>query len=390
MLFLAFLISPSLSSGQVLTQSHIPANTLETAKKIDNIAFLKRNSRNIIFKNLGLAPRTRAFEMKDYWIWDSSVVQSEDGKFHIFASRFPKKLPFHPGWMVASEVVHAVSNHASGPFTFSDVSLPARGSQYWDGRSTHNPQIRYYNRKYYLFYMGSTHPFEEPTFDKLTLNSKWCIVGRSNKRIGLAVSESPYGPWKRLDTPILTTQPNTFYNFLISNPAPVIQEDGSVMLMFKGREYSNDSTHSGMQLGMAYAPNPEGPYSVINNHQPIFKLDDKGEVEDPFLWKDENGFHAVFKDHSGKITGERGGGVLAHSKDGIQWNLDADPKAYSLTIEWEDKNVEKQGQVERPFILFDKKRQPSHIYFATMDGIGEFHNATDSWTMVIPFNKEKK
>ena len=76
----------------------------------------------------------------------------------MFVSRFPKKLPFHPGWMVASEIVHAVSDIPQGPYRFSDIALPARGAQYWDGRSTHNPRILKQNGKYYLIYMGSTQP----------------------------------------------------------------------------------------------------------------------------------------------------------------------------------------------------------------------------------------
>ena len=42
--------------------------------------------------------------------------------------------------------------------------------------------------------MGATHPFCEPTYDDLTLRSPWCIAGRVNKRIGLAVADSPYDP----------------------------------------------------------------------------------------------------------------------------------------------------------------------------------------------------
>ena len=81
------------------------------------------------------------FELPGYWVWCSSVAKGDDGLYHMFASRWPKRLPFHPGWMVASEVVHATAKTAEGPYKFSDVVLPARGAQYWDGRSTHNPRI---------------------------------------------------------------------------------------------------------------------------------------------------------------------------------------------------------------------------------------------------------
>ena len=353
------------------------------AQKIENLTKLKRQSENELFHHLGQAPRTPACESEGYWVWGSSVIKGNDGKYHMFVSRFPKSLPFHPGWMVASEIVHAISDTPEGPYKFSDIALPARGAQYWDGRSTHNPRILEYQNKYYLIYMGSTHPFANPTYDQLTLDSPWCTVGRSNKRIGLAIADSPYGPWKRFDEPILKTKPNTFYGFLVSNPSPIIQEDGSVMMIFKGRTYVGDDKFSDMALGMAYAPSIEGPYTVLNNGQPIFQVDGQGEAEDPFLWKDSRGYHAIFKDHVAKFTGEKGGGVMAHSPNGIQWTTDKDPKAYSRTVEWEDGKVEMQGQLERPFLLFENGKA-THAFFATMNGAGGFDNATQSWNMVIP------
>lgn len=353
------------------------------AQKIENLTKLKRQSENELFHHLGQAPRTPAFESEGYWVWGSSVIKGNDGKYHMFVSRFPKSLPFHPGWMVASEIVHAISDTPEGPYKFSDIALPARGAQYWDGRSTHNPRILEYQNKYYLIYMGSTHPFANPTYDQLTLDSPWCTVGRSNKRIGLAIADSPYGPWKRFDEPILKTKPNTFYSFLVSNPSPIIQEDGSVMMIFKGRTYVGDDKFSDMALGMAYAPSIEGPYTVLNNGQPIFQVDGQGEAEDPFLWKDSRGYHAIFKDHVAKFTGEKGGGVMAHSPNGIQWTIDKDSKAYSRTVEWEDGKVEMQGQLERPFLLFENGKA-THAFFATMNGAGGFDNATQSWNMVIP------
>lgn len=356
--------------------------TAARAQTQEDLRAMKEHSRNEIFHRLAKAPRKPAFECEGYWVWGSSVVKGEDGKYHMFVSRFPKSLPFHPGWMVASEIVHAVSDVPEGPYRFSDVALPARGAEYWDGRSTHNPRVLKHGGKYYLVYMGSTHPFAEPTREELTLSSPWCTVARSNKRIGLAVADSPYGPWKRFDEPILKTRPGTFYSYLTSNPSPVIQEDGSVMMIFKGRAYAGNGGYTDMALGVAYAPAVEGPYTVLNGGKPIFQADGQGEAEDPFLWKDARGFHVIFKDHVAKFTGERGGGVLAHSADGIRWTVDKAPKAYSRAVEWDDGKVETQGQLERPFLLFEDGR-PTHAFFATMDGPGGFGNASRSWNMVI-------
>ena len=110
-------------------------------------------------------------------------------------------------------------------------------------------------------------------------------------------------------------------------------------MIFKGRRYINGYQHSAMSLGIAYAPQIEGPYKVLNNNEPIFEVNGQGEAEDPFLWKDSNGYHIIFKDHVAKFTGEHGGGVMAHSMDGIQWTVDKAPKAYSRSVEWEDGKI---------------------------------------------------
>ncbi len=236
----------------------------------------------------------------------------------MFASRWTKHLTFHPGWMIASEIAHLVSDTPEGPYTFCDVALPARGAQYWDGRATHNPKILKYKDNYVLFYMGSTHPFDEfPEADTLKLKSKYSIVARSNKRIGVAYSKSLNGPWTRLDAPVWNTKPETFYSFLTSNPAPWVNEDGSVLLIFKSRKYNEDFPYqSSMAIGVAGASHFLGPYTLLSE-EPVFSLEKNAEVEDPCLWKDETGYHILAKDQRGKITGEKGNGVLFHSLDGV-------------------------------------------------------------------------
>ncbi|WP_073120243.1 glycoside hydrolase family protein [Reichenbachiella agariperforans] len=344
--------------------------------------------------HLGIAPVDGGLQMEDYWVWGSSVVKGEDGQYHMYASRWPKFLPFHPGWMIRSEIVHAVSDTPEGPYRFSDVALGYRGAQYWDGRSCHNPKIVKHEGKYLLYYMGSTHPFEEVTPDNVAdfdLQSKWCIVGRWRKRVGLAIADSPYGPWQRLDEPILDVKPDSFYSFLTSNPSPLIKEDGSVVLLFKGRSYREDElTHSDQFIGVATASAYDGDYTVVGD-EPVFSSEQFGEVEDPHLWSDEQGFHMIAKDMTGDIIGDGNhhGGVLAHSEDGIHWVLDENPLAYTRTVTWDNGQTIKQGQLERPFV-FVEDGQPTHIFFATMDGPGGFGNGTKTWNMVIPVVNDKE
>lgn len=339
---------------------------------------------NDIYKRIGVAPVGGGFEQKDYWVWGSSVLKGEDAKYHMFVSRWPKALPFHPGWMVASEIVHAVSDTPEGPYKYVDVALGARGPKYWDGRSTHNPKVLKYKDRYVMFYMGSTHPFcdiQNP--DTLTLNSPYTTVARSNKRIGIATSKSLNGPWERRDHCILDTKPDTFYEFLTSNPAPWINEDGSVVLIFKSRKYNeNFPYHSSMSIGVATAKSIDGPFTVTVD-EPIFGENKMGEIEDPFLWRDKSGYHIIAKDQRGTITGDQHSGILAHSTDAIHWTLDKEPLAYSLKVKWDDGREINMGQLERPFGLIQDGKM-THLFFATMDGSGGFQNGTKSWNMVIP------
>ncbi len=339
---------------------------------------------NNIYKRIGEAPVDGGFSQEDYWVWGSSVIRGDDGKYHMFVSRWSKYLPFHPGWMVDSEIVHAVSDAPEGPYEFSDVALPARGPEYWDGRSTHNPRIFKHDGQYILIYMGSTHPFAEVTNpDTLTLASAYTTVARANKRIGIATSKSPYGPWERRDKPILEPKPGTFYSFFTSNPSPWINEDGSVLLLFKSRRYKESYPfQTRMMIGVAKAPSIEGPYEVVVD-EPIFSDDRFGQVEDPFLWKDATGYHMMAKDHNGTITGNRHSGILAHSTDGINWVLDEEPLAYTRMINWSDGSTIEMGQLERVFGLVEDGKV-THLFFATMDGPGGFNNSTRSWNMVIP------
>ncbi|UXP32644.1 glycoside hydrolase family protein [Reichenbachiella agarivorans] len=341
---------------------------------------------NTMMTNLREAPTNGGFQQEGYWVWGSSVIKGEDHLYHMYVSRWPQYLPFHPGWMIASEIVHAVSETPEGPYRFSDVALGARGAQYWDGRSSHNPKVVKYKDTYILYYMGSTHPFEEVTtqnVDEFTLDSKWCIAGRWRKRIGIATAKSPYGPWERLEAPILDVKPDTFYSFLTSNPSPLIKDDGSVVLLFKGRGYQSDEiSHGDMSVSVATAPSYKGPYVVMGD-EPLFSEQNFGEIEDPHLWSDRHGYHMVAKDQRGRITGEAGDGLLAHSKDGLTWVVDQNPQAYTKTVKWDNGKIIQQGQLERPFVLVEEG-EPTHIFFATMDGPGGFKNGSKTWNMVIP------
>lgn len=291
------------------------------------------------------------FRMPGYYIWCSSVIySSEEGLYHMFASRWNAELPFHPGWLTNSEVVRATSPNLTGPYEFAEVVLPARGAEYWDGCMTHNPRILKYGDRYLLFYIGSTYPFASPQpGEPLAADDPRAIVARSNKRIGIAVADSLSGPWRRPDSPALATKPGTFYSFFTSNPSPVVEEDGGIYLMFKSRRYEGFS-HSRMYLGAARAASPWEPFEVVTP-EPLFS--GAGfELEDPFVWKTpDGGYRLIAKDMDGAVCGTAFDGLTAESEDGVHWKNPR--KAYTRTVRYSDGTETRFALRERPFLFLN-------------------------------------
>ena len=332
------------------------------------------------------APVGGGFAMDDYWVWDGSVIKGEDGRYHMFASRWPKKYPMHPGWLVASEVVRASCDTPDGTYQFEEVVLPARGAQHWDGRATHNPQITKVGGKYVLYYTGMTHPFNEPELP-LTGQDPRVLVSRSKKRTGIAVSDSIFGPWKRFDKPLIDTRPAEYDNFLISNAVPCLCPNGKILVVYKSRSYQTKpyeglSLHKGKQeLGAIIADRFDGDYTSVRTTMPIIEHN----VEDPFVWYDEDGFNMMAKDMDGCFCGEVMGGIHGLSKDGLHWEFERDKLFYSRKILWDDGITREMGNLDRPFILFENGK-PTHAFFATSDGKDDqgFCGASKTWNMVVP------
>lgn len=337
-------------------------------------------------------PIDGGFAMADYWVWCGSVVKGEDGLYHMFASRWPKGYPFHPGWGVASEIVRAVSDTPQGPYTFAEVVLPARGAQYWDGRCTHNPMIMKHKDEYVLFYIGTTYPLNDvPQDGSLNHQHPTWLCARSNKRIGIATSKSVKGPWKRADTPAMTVRAGEFDSFLVSNPAPCINDDGSCLLVYKARAYTKLPHTSGdmfsdMTLGVAFAEHYTKPFTRLSN-QPIFSEKD-GVLEDPFVYKTDKGYAMIAKDWKGTYTGDVGSVVSAQSSDGVHWQVGTTP-AFTREITWDNGQKQTMGNMDRPFILFDGN-EATHLFVATNDGSeAGFTTMSRSWNMCIPLKKGK-
>ena len=107
------------------------------------------------------APKDAGFQMDGYWIWGSSVIKGNDGKYHMFADFWESDLGFET-WVTNTEIAHAVSDTPEGPYIFSDMALTRREPSYFDGCSVFNPSVLEYEGMYYLYYVGTTYDFPVP------------------------------------------------------------------------------------------------------------------------------------------------------------------------------------------------------------------------------------
>jgi len=326
------------------------------------------------------APVDGGFTMDDYWVWCGSVIQCEDGVWHMFASRWPKVLPFFEGYLTHSEVVRATASVPEGPYTFQEVVLPARGPQFWDGRITHNPTVHRSGDKYLLFYIGSTYGEDRPiptpgeTLSALYKSPQECY---GNIRIGMAVASSLAGPWQRGDRPVFEPRKGAWDESIVTNPAPCVRDDGGILLIYRS------NTPDGLRLGAALAKDWLHPFERLSD-EPIPLFFGSTHVEDPFVWWAGDHYEMLAKDLTGALTGELHAGVHVTSPDALHWTLLDPAKAYSRTIRWDDGSVTQQGCLERPQVVFDERGNPCCLFAATGDGPGGFNSCQRTWNMAIP------
>lgn len=332
----------------------------------------KPELKNVFCQHWDKSSQEGAFKMSDWIIWGGSVIKAKDDKYYMFASRWPEHLTMR-SWVTNSEIVLAVADRPVGPYTFKQVVLPARGNQYWDGMATHNPNIQYHDGKYILFYTGVNYDFDQPT-DSVPSREMYERAW-NNKRIGVAVADSPMGPWERMDHPVVEPRPGMWDGAITSNPAPVIHDDGSVLLIYKSAPvpYPERNKNRTMRFGVAKASHYIGPYERVDHNNQIKISPIDTDVEDPYIWYAKDRYFMLSKCMNKMITGESGSGFIAYSFDGVEWLTPEEPAAYSKTVTMLDGTVEKMQKLERPQVLL-QNGNPTHVFFACINSKNEIFN----------------
>jgi hypothetical protein len=300
-------------------------------------------------------PAAAKFSDPDFYVWCGTMVRGDDRRCHLFYSRWPRKLG-HNAWVTHSEVAHAVGDTPLGPFTHQDVALPARGEEFWDGLCTHNPTVLRFGGKFYIYYMGNTGD-RAPT-----KGLNW--VHRNNQRIGVAVADSPDGPWQRCDKPVIAPTPGFYDALCCSNPSVAARPGGGYLMVYKAVGDKGQPPFGGPVLhAVATSDSPTGPFQ--KHPHPIFvKEGVPFAAEDPFIWSDGQQYWAIVKDNAGHFTGAGKSTALWQSLDGFDWKLAPHPLVATTEITWEGGQKQKLNSLERPQLFFEDGR-PVVLMFAS-------------------------
>lgn len=167
------------------------------------------------------------------------------------------------------------------------------GSGAFDEASVFTPNIMVAEGKYYLFFTGISRHMKV----------------RPDSKIGLAVADSPDGPWvKSASNPVLKggDNPEDFDSHLIDD-ACLLVRDGKYWFYYKGRQLGKSPSQT--QLGLAIADKPEGPYTkhpsnpiIPGNHEVL-------------VWPEGDGVAALI----GQVGPKEWVESLVYSEDGIHF-----------------------------------------------------------------------
>lgn len=331
----------------------------------------KSNNDNLFFGHrLVPVSENNFFENEGYFIWDSSIIKDESGIYHLVYSRWQKELGFQ-GWLIFSEIVHAVSDSPIGPWKYEGTLIKGRGPDYWDALGVHNPMIVFFDGKYYLYYNSTNlgdSAYDEKELKELGLQGgnhpKWGTV-RNNQRIGVAVADSFEGPWQRIDEPLI--EPSGPVRNMVNNPTITKKED-LYYLIFKGDKA--DENRMIRDQAIAISKSPTGPFVI--QEKPVI---DYIETEDMAVWYDakRKRFYAVFHAFAGFIG-------MVTSTNGVEWERAAEYIVIPKRVLMTNGKFYLPDRLERPFVVVENN-EPQVLILSAKKG-------NNSSLIFIPVDQE--
>lgn len=295
-----------------------------------------------------------------YFVWCGSPIRDDAGRYHLLYSRWRLELGFD-AWVTHSEVAHAVADDPLGPYRFDGVALPERGEAYWDGHCTHNPTVHFFDGLFYLYYMGNRGD------RKAVAGLNWSH--RNNQRIGVAIAESPAGPWRRFDSPLISPTPGFRDALCCSNPTIVRRTQGDFILIYKAVDQQRPLPFGGpVTHVIATSALPDRGFCKLPTR--VFDAPGDFPAEDPCIWQGDDGYRCIIKDMNGEITGAGMSLALFHSSDAVTWSPATIPLLSGRAYVDDRHRTHTLARLERPQVLLHNGEDPIVYLAAATNGPG--------------------
>ncbi|MBL7970932.1 MAG: glycoside hydrolase family protein [Prolixibacteraceae bacterium] len=359
---------------------------------------------------------TSVFQLPDSFVWCGSPIRIKDQYFMFYSAwESGTAVPsFTDSWVLFSKIGLAVSDSPYGNYRSLKLILKGRKDQgdstAWDAQMVHNPLIKSFNGKYYLYYGSGKDPGVQPKGSPGENLSKRNRVQQS-QQIGViefnSVEDLLAGQFTRFNQPLLSPRtrvkdkdvvdpspPGTIAgpdNLIVVNPAVEYRPaDGKYLLFFKGNLY--DPQWRGVH-GVAVGDSPTGPFTATDRF--VFDIDDgkgnKVSAEDPYVWyhRKDKLFYAVMKDFTGKLTGGEPGLALMQSADGMDWVPAPSPLFMKKELILKDGTRLKVDRLERPQLLLDRNGAPLALFAACSVDNANPKQDGGTFNVQIPLKKMK-
>ena len=234
---------------------------------------------------------------------DPSDIIKVGNKYYVWYTRMDK--PIRSGYW--GTIWYATSEDEGHTWQEQGMALDVGEKGAFDSHSVFTPNILVYNNKYYLYYTG-VQPTPGNPEGKFEGNSTNDFTG-----IGVAVSDSPDGPFRRVSKePVIAhSEVSSDFDSYRVDDASLLVRDGKIWLYYKGRciEHGKEGPKR-TQMGVAMADTPEGPFKKYSH--PLIK----------------RGHEVLIWNHHGGVAS------LASLSKSIYWaedGLDFSPVAEGLT-----------------------------------------------------------
>lgn len=197
--------------------------------------------------------------LKQGCYWDGKIVKGDDGRYHMYASRWSQSLPHSQGWKEGSKAVHAVSDNLLGPYKDQGLCWP----QWQDGKGHNVVGLRMHDGRYAVVTSEIT---DGEVFVSDSPDGPFKLLGKIEVDCnGFAPGLARYNKNGRMSNVTILLRPDRRYMIVARSTAVMISENGIL-----------------------------GPYKILTDR--VYK-DIPGfpqeKVEDPTVWHSGGMYHIV-------------------------------------------------------------------------------------------------